>query len=180
VYDQSRTFAASFQELYRVKADATERRSTGEVIFEKPGKMLWTYDNPENNRVVSDGVLMKVYDASQRVIWVRALADSPYAAAFSLFTGKGQLASVFDFDLRPGSALNFPGGYVLAATPKQPTPAYSTVLFFVDTGTSQVRRVTIIDGQGNRNRFDFSNPRFYVAVPPNAFRQTPPPGTVTR
>jgi outer membrane lipoprotein carrier protein len=42
---------------------------------------------------------------------------------------------------------------------------------------SQVRRVTIIDGQGNRNSFVFSNPKLNVPVSPGQFQFTPPPGT---
>ncbi len=35
----------------------------------------------------------------------------------------------------------------------------------------------VIDGQGNRNRFDFVNPRVNEPVPPTEFTFTPPPGT---
>jgi outer membrane lipoprotein carrier protein len=73
--------------------------------------------------------------------------------------------------------MKFPGGAVLVGTPKQSTPGYSKVLFYVDTATSQVRRVMVIDGQGNRNRFDFVNPKINQPVGPNQFKFTPPPGT---
>jgi len=35
----------------------------------------------------------------------------------------------------------------------------------------------VIDGQGNRNRFDFVNPKVNEPVPPAEFTFTPPPGT---
>jgi outer membrane lipoprotein carrier protein len=73
--------------------------------------------------------------------------------------------------------MKFPGGYVLVGTPKQATPSYAKVLFYVDTATSQVRRVMVIDGQGNRNRFDFLNPRLNEPVPSSQFQFAPPPGT---
>jgi outer membrane lipoprotein carrier protein len=73
--------------------------------------------------------------------------------------------------------MKFPGGMVLAGTPKTPTAAYSKVLFYVDTSTAQVRRVMIIDGQGNRNRFDFDDAKINQPVPPESFKYTPPPGT---
>src|SRR5262245_24451909 len=50
-YDQSRTFQASFEQRFTVKAYATEKSSSGQVFFEKPGKMLWKYSSPQNNRV---------------------------------------------------------------------------------------------------------------------------------
>ena len=42
---------------------------------------------------------------------------------------------------------------------------------------AQVLRVLILDGQGNRNRFDFSKPQVNLALPPGQFQFTPPPGT---
>jgi outer membrane lipoprotein carrier protein len=177
VYDQSRTFQASFQQLFTVKAYATEKRSSGKVIFEKPGKMLWKYDNPQDNRVVSDGSLIKVYEANNQQMYEQAMDKSQYPAALSFLTGTGKLSESFDFDVQGGAKFGFSGGYVLVATPKEATPAYTKVLFYVDTATSQVRRVMIIDAQGNRNRFDFTNPQFNVAVPPDTFRYTPPAGT---
>ena len=76
--------------------------------------------------------------------------------------------------------MKFPGGYVLVGTPKQPTPAYSKVLFYVDTATSQVRRVMVIDGQGNRNRFDFVSPRVNEPVAPDAVHVHAAPRNVHR
>ncbi len=43
--------------------------------------------------------------------------------------------------------------------------------------TYQVRRVIIVDGQGNRNRFDFENPKVNETVPAERFKFVPPPGT---
>ncbi len=54
--------------------------------------------------------------------------------------------------------MNFEGGYVLEGVPKEPTPAYQKMLLYVDGETYQVRRVLLLDAQGNRNRFDFSTP----------------------
>ena len=36
---------------------------------------------------------------------------------------------------------------------------------------------TIVDGQGNRNRFDFENPRVNETIPVERFKFVPPPGT---
>jgi outer membrane lipoprotein carrier protein len=47
----------------------------------------------------------------------------------------------------------------------------------VDASTSQVRRVMVIDGQGNRNRFDFINPHVNEPVSAAQFKLVPPAGT---
>ena len=177
VYDQSQTFTSDFSQKFLVKAYNQEKSSHGHVTFAKPGKMQWVYDDPAGNRVVSDGTVIKVYDASNKQMYEQPMDKSQYPAALSFLTGTGKLGDAFTFDVKTGDEMKFPGGLVLIGTPKQPTPAYSKVLFYVDQATSQVRRVMIIDGQGNRNRFDFDAPKVNVPAPPDLFRYTPPPGT---
>jgi outer membrane lipoprotein carrier protein len=126
---------------------------------------------------VSDGAILKVYEAANKQMFEQNVDKSQYPAALSFLVGGGKLDTVFDFQMYPGATMNFPGGDVLVGTPKQPTPAYTKVLFYVDSATSQVRRVLIVDGQGNRNRFDFESPKVNVQVNPNQFQFTPPAGT---
>jgi outer membrane lipoprotein carrier protein len=176
-YNQSSTFESDFQQQFTVKAYNQTKRSDGHVTFSKPGKMNWVYNNPAGNRVVSDGQTIKVYQASDHQMYESPVNASQYPAALSFLTGQGSLSSSFTFTLMTGDEMKFPGGYVLVGVPLQPTPAYSKVLFYVDTATSQVLRVLIIDGQGNRNRFDFNNARVNGTIAAGAFTFTPPPGT---
>ncbi len=176
-YDKSTTFKSDFQQKFWVKAYNHEKTSSGHVTFAKPGKMEWVYDDPKDNRVVSDGKIIRVYEASNKQMFEQPVDSTQYPAALSFLTGTGKLTDTFDFELFPGADMKFPGGYVLVGTPKQPTAAYSKVLFYVDAGTSQVRRVMVIDGQGNRNRFDFVSPRVNEPVAATQFTFTPPPGT---
>jgi outer membrane lipoprotein carrier protein len=176
-YNRSSTFKSEFQQKFWVKAYNQEKSSHGRVTFAKPGKMDWVYDDPKDNRVVSDGSVIKVYEAANKQMYEQPVDKSQYPAALSFLTGTGRLADAFDFTLASGDEMKFPGGYVLIGAPKQAAAAYSKVLFYVDTATSQVRRVMIIDGQGNRNRFDFVTPRVNDPVTPAQFSFTPPPGT---
>jgi outer membrane lipoprotein carrier protein len=176
-YDKSTTFKSDFQQKFWVKAYNQTKTSSGHVTFAKPGKMEWVYLDPKDNRVVSDGKIIRVYEASNKQMFEQPVDTTQYPAALSFLTGTGKLSNTFDFELFSGADMNFPGGYVLSGTPKQPTAAYSRVLFYVDTGTSQVRRVMVIDGQGNRNRFDFVSPRVNEPVAATQFTFTPPPGT---
>jgi outer membrane lipoprotein carrier protein len=91
--------------------------------------------------------------------------------------GKGQLTKDFSLRLLDPAQMKFEGGYVLEGTPKEATPAYQKMLLYVDGQTNQVRRVLILDAQGNRNRFDFSSPVVNQPVGKAEFDFTPPPGT---
>lgn len=176
-YDRSITFKSDFEQRFWVKAYNQEKTSRGHVTFAKPGKMEWVYDDPKDNRVVSDGVLIKVYEASNKQMYEVPIDTSQYPAALSFLTGTGKLADAFDFEVLSGDVMKFPGGYVLVGTPKQASSSFAKVLFYVDASTSQVRRVMVIDGQGNRNRFDFINPHVNEPVSAAQFKLVPPAGT---
>jgi outer membrane lipoprotein carrier protein len=121
--------------------------------------------------------MLRVYEAANKQMYEQQVDRSQYPAALAFLTGQGKLSDAFSFELYDGEKMNFPGGKVLVGSPRQPTPAYQKVLFYVDANTAQVRRVLILDGQGNRNRFDFVNPRVNEAVTATQFKFTPPPGT---
>lgn len=177
-YDKTTSYHCDFTQEFWVKAYNQRKNSRGKVVFAKPGKMHWSYDDPKDNKVISDGMQLRVYEAANKQLYEQSINQSQYPAALSFLTGNGKLAQHFNFDLFDGEgAMSFPGGYVLVGTPKQATAAYQKVLFYVDKQTSQVRRVMVLDAQGNRNRFDFQNPRVNEPVPVNHFQFTPPPGT---
>ena len=176
-YDSTTSFSSPFTQEFFVKSHNVKKNSTGKVLFSKPGKMAWDYDTPAGNRVVSDGTTLKVYEAANKQMFEQAIDKSQYPAALSFLTGTGKLTDAFTFVMYDGNAMGFPGGQVLVGSPKKETAAYTKVLFYVDTATSHVRRALIVDAQGNRNRFDFTDPKVNVPVPSDAFVLNPPPGT---
>ena len=177
LYDKTTSFSSEFTQEFFVKSHNVKKQSKGKVTFAKPGKMHWEYSEPKDNRVVSDGQVLKVYEAANKQMFEQNVDKSQYPAALSFLVGGGKLADTFTFELYEGAAMNFAGGQVLVGTPKTASPAYQKVLFYVDGATSQIRRVLIVDGQGNRNRFDFENPKVNEVVPPERFKFVPPPGT---
>jgi len=176
-YDSTTTFVSDFTQEFFVKSHNVRKESAGGVAFSKPGKMAWTYSNPAGNRVVSDGSVLKVYEAANKQMFEQTVDKSQYPAALSFLTGTGKLSDAFTFLMYAGEAMNFPGGKVLVGTPKQANAAYTKVLFYVDISTFQVRRVLIVDAQGNRNRFDFVAPKVNVPVPESTFQLVVPAGT---
>jgi outer membrane lipoprotein carrier protein len=176
-YNQTRTFQADFKQQYYIKLHDQMRTSEGRVSFEKPGKMSWKYDQPNGNRVVSDGRLLKVYEAENQQMFEQPVNGSQYPAALAFLMGQGNLTKSFTFRLLDSATMKFENGWVLAGTPTDPTPAYQQVLLYVDAATAQVRRVLLLDAQGNRNRFDFEHPVVNLPVPPTEFNFSPPAGT---
>lgn len=176
-YDSTKTFKATFTQTYTIKVQNVKKVSSGKVTFEKPGKMSWVYDAPNNNRVVSDGTTIKVYEKENEQMFETPVKGSQYPAALAFLMGQGKLTKDFSLRLLDPAQMKFEGGFVIEATPKDATPAYQKVLLYVDAQTSQVRRALILDAQGNRNRFDFDKPIVNQPAAKGEFDFVPPPGT---
>lgn len=174
-YDKTKTFKAGFEQRFWVRAYNRTKDSKGQVIFEKPGKMSWRYTN--GNRVVSDGKNIKVYEAENKQMYEQQMDKSQYPAALSFLIGGGSLKKSFQLKKVDPALMKFEGGYVLLGLPREPTPAYQKILLYVDAATYQVRRVLMLDAQGNKNRFDFIRPEVNRKSPPSEFEFRPPPGT---
>lgn len=175
-YDKTKTFRARFKQRYFVAAYRKTKDSHGAVVFQKPGKMSWHYEN-NGNRVVSDGKLIRVYEKDNKQMYEQDIETSQYPAALSFLLGSAKLKTEFYLKKLDERALGYEGGYVLLAVPKSPTPAYQKLLLYVDGGTYQVRRVLMIDAQQNRNRFDFVAPVVNQPVAPQEFIFRAPAGT---
>ncbi len=177
VYDSTQTFVTTFKQEYIVKAHNEKRNSTGTMTIAKPGKMDFSYNDPKDNRVVSDGATLRLYEAANKQMVEQTIDKAQYPAALSFLAGTGKLADTFNFIAHPGESMKFPGGVVLEGTPKQDNRTLTKVFFYIDKQTNQVRRLVMLDPQGNRNRFDFDAPRVNEPVKPETFRFTPPDGT---
>ncbi|MBI4704178.1 MAG: outer membrane lipoprotein carrier protein LolA [Deltaproteobacteria bacterium] len=176
-YDTTKTYQASFAQTYRIKVQNVKKESTGRLAFEKPGRLSFRYDKPNGNRVVSDGKTIRVYERENQQMYETKVAMSQYPAALAFLLGKGKLKRDFVLRLLDPAQMKVEGGYVLEGTPREATPAYQKVILYVDAETSQVRRVLVLDAQGNRNRFDFSAPVVNKPIPKEEFAFEPPQGT---
>ncbi|HEX7603736.1 MAG TPA: outer membrane lipoprotein carrier protein LolA, partial [Polyangiaceae bacterium] len=102
-YDKTSSFSSTFAQVYVVKAYNVTKTSAGSVVFLKPGKMDWTYTDPTGNRIVSDGSILRVYEAANKQMYEQSVNQSQYPAALAFLTGQGKLATLFNFQLLPGA-----------------------------------------------------------------------------
>lgn len=187
-YDQTTTFQAAFAQEQYTKIYDRRQRSSGNVVFKKPGKMRFDYAQPNGQVFVSDGQRLLVYQPPeegerQGQLIEREMGADQLPQAFSFLTGTGRLDRDFNFRLLDAARHGFANGYVLALRPRRPSANYDQLLFFVRIvarGGQQagiVQRVLIIDAQGNTNRFTFSEMQFNREVPDSRFTYTPPANT---
>ena len=174
-YNKTKTFKSGFRQKYTIKAYNKKKESEGSVFFAKPGKMSWRYTN--GNRVVSDGKKIKVFESDNKQMYEQSVDKSQYPAALAFLSGDGDLKKSFRLKKLDSSALHWESGWVIQGTPRDPTPAYQRVLFYVDVVTGQARRVMLLDAQGNKNRFDFLTPSVNTKPSVDEFKFEAPPGT---
>ena len=110
-YDQTKTFQAGFKQEYFIRMHDQRRTSEGRVAFEKPGKMSWKYDQPNGNRVVSDGRTLKVYDRENQQMFEQPVDKSQYPAALAFLMGQGELMRSFTLRLLDPATVKFEGDH---------------------------------------------------------------------
>ena len=180
VFLEKKTFSAKFKQEHTQKIAGVTKKSTGVFYFERPNKMSFRYDAPSKNRVVSDGQTLKVYIGEDNQMFVQSVSKTEYPGAFAFLMGKG-MAPSFNFTFNEKA--KFEGGPVLLGKPTEPTPHYDQVMFYVDKGLLEkkdpglIRRILIVDAQGNRNRFDLEGATQPEKIDPAEFTFTPPAGT---
>lgn len=175
-YDRTTDFQADFRQTSRNRLYNREERRSGHVYFRRPGKMRWNYAQPSGDVIVTDGSTLWAYDSQNRQAIQQNLAQSQLPTAITFLAGQGRLADSFTFRLLDNAQFRYPQGHVLELRPRQPSPSYERIVFFV-SDTFQVVRTVVIDAQGNQNRFDFERPQVNMSVPENLFRWSPPAGT---
>jgi outer membrane lipoprotein carrier protein len=183
-YDQTKDLSAAFYQTYVNKLYQRTDRSQGNVVFKKPGMMRWDYQQPNGKIIVSDGKTLLVYEPGEAgetgQVVEAEIANSQLPQAMSFLMGTGRLSDNFTFRTLDPAREGFPTGDVLELKPKQPTPQYDRILFYVERTPALrglVRRLLIIDASGNRNRFDFSAFKFNSSLPQTQFAWRPPAGT---
>lgn len=187
-YDQTTSFEAEFRQTQFLRVYSRTENARGRVVFKKPGMMRWDYAAPNGQVFVSDGRQLLIYQppaAGERngQLVERGMSQDQLPAAFGFLMGTGRLETDFTFRLLDPEHREFAAGYVLELTPRTASPHFERLVLYVQVVENAGRRagilqrILILDAAGNRNRFDFSRPRYNREVPANRFRFEPPRGT---
>ncbi len=146
--------------------------SSGTVTFAKPGKMRWSYQEPEQSLVVSDGSWLWIYDPANREAQRYAVADGYLSgAAIQFLLGEGDIPR--DFRV---SAESCTGEVVdLELVPRQAS-TYEKLWVRVDRSSGDLLETTVVDLLGNATRVAFQEIQVNLDPAPELFRFDPPAG----
>ena len=146
--------------------------ASGEALFAKPGKMRWTYEQPEPSLVVSDGSTLWIWDQKANEVQKLSLAAGYLSAAGVQFLlGDGKLADEFQIAAKScGEPI-----VTLVLTPKRDAQ-YERLELRADAKSGAVVETAVVDLFGNRTVVAFRDARENAGADAALFRFTPPAG----
>ena len=124
----------------------------GEVVFAKPGRMRWTYAEPEPSVVVSDGETLWIHDvAGGTATRLEVTAGYLSGAALQFLLGDGKILESFEVEaLACGDA-----EVTLDLVPKAES-SYERLGLVADRASGDIVETSVVDLFGNRTVIRFS------------------------
>ncbi len=168
-YDQVRDFQADFTHTYVGGILRKKTVERGRIAVRKPGRMRWTYTQPEEKLFVSDGNRIYSYVPADKQVYVAAVPADDQATTPALFlAGKGNILR--DFAVAPVDVADAPAGSVgLKLTPKRPEREYDWLNLVVDKSSLALRMLVTSDSQGGLSTFAFTNLRENTGIADKEF-----------
>jgi outer membrane lipoprotein carrier protein len=174
-YEAVRDLEASFEQTTRSVAlgqPGASAKSRGSVVFAKPGRMRWTYLEPEPSLVVSDGKELWIYDVANREAQRLTVTEAYLSgAALSFLLGEGEILRDFEVKaLECGDAAS-----LLDLVPRQ-AATYERLQARIDPRSGELLETTVIDLLGNATTVALRDLRVNRDPAASLFRFEPPPG----
>ena len=156
-YNGIKDFQGEFVQTYEGGVLRWKTTEQGTVAIKRPGRMRFTYTQPERKEFVSDGTRLYTHLVADKQVIVSPAPDASDDSIPALFlTGQSDLAHdyVASFTPLPGAAT---GLTTLKLVPRKPHADYESLGIGIDPKTLQIQFLTAVDKQGGRSSFSFSN-----------------------
>jgi outer membrane lipoprotein carrier protein len=172
-YDATIDFVADFKQETEVKSLNRSLTAWGKLSFKRPGKMLWRYEEPKGQIVLTDGSHLYFLQPEQNQV-----IKSPLKNAFrsdiplSFLLGLGNLKKDFNAVLKATEK----DEYILRLEPKGEAGGFSEILLGVSRSSADIVWVSIRDAANNLTSLRFSNMKKGVGLQDSLFRINIPQG----
>ena len=172
-YDATIDFIADFQQETEVKTLNRSLKAWGKLSFKRPGKMLWRYEEPKGQIVLTDGSHLYFLQPEQNQV-----IKSPLKNAFrsdiplSFLLGLGNLKKDFNAVLKATEK----DEYILRLEPKGEAGGFSEILLGVSRSSADIVWVSIRDAANNLTSLRFYNMKKGVGLKDSLFQINIPQG----
>jgi outer membrane lipoprotein carrier protein len=174
-YERVRDLEARFTQKSKSVAlggGAQEMRARGVALFAKPGRMRWTYEEPEPSVVVSDGKTLWIYDPVAKEAQEFSVGEGFLSGtAVQFLLGEGKLLEAFEV-----TAEGCGTPTVRLRLRPRTESSYESLELLVVPETGDVRESAVVDLFGNRTDVIFESMRTNQQPDAAKFRFEPGPG----
>jgi outer membrane lipoprotein carrier protein len=171
-YEGVRDLEARFTQKSRSVAQGgvgQEMRARGVALFAKPGRMRWTYEEPEPSVVVSDGKTLWIYDPVAKEAQEFPVGEGFLSGtAVQFLLGEGDILGAFEV---AAEGCGTPAVRLLLRPRAE--ASYESLELLVAPETGDVRETAVVDLFGNRTDVIFESMRSNRRLDPAQFRFEP-------
>jgi outer membrane lipoprotein carrier protein len=173
--DQLRTFltqttSARGEFVQRVIRNNATQQSSGNFVFQRPGKFRWAYEKPYEQLIVADGQRLTMFDKDLNQATVRKLQAALPSSPASILFGSNDFER--EFEVSDAGARD--GMEWIRAQPRaKDTPFERIEIGFRD---GLPGGMLLVDSFGNTTRLQFSKVERNPKLDADSFRFTPPKG----
>jgi len=176
-YNRLRSLQAEFVQRYTL--GQTTWVESGRVYFQKPGRMRWEYQSPEEKLFLCDGSYVYLYvPAEQQVSRSRLDVARDWRLPFGLLLGRLDFFALFSrLEIKPIARPGQTALTQLRGLPKSEQQGFREVWLDVNLSL-QLQRIEIRQSDGSVLEFHFRGWRENPHLAPELFRLRVPPGTI--
>lgn len=143
-------------------------KSSGFFLFERPGKFIWTYEEPSRQILQSDGTYFYVYDKELKQVIKRKLDGVLGVSPAAILFGSNDLNKNFKLrDIGKEAGLNW-----LELKPRAADTQFQRILIGFRKGNLEAMK--LFDLFGNVTLLVFTDMKKNPTIPPERFKFTVP------
>jgi outer membrane lipoprotein carrier protein len=171
-YESTKTMEADFKQTVESPTLTTPLKTAGKVAFEKPNRMRWDYDPPDQQTIVGDGQTLWLYQPDMKQVIKAPLGEAFQASTpLTFLAGLGNVDRDFDASLEKETK----EAWVLKLVPKQ-DKGLGTLGLTVRKDDAGIAEAQITDALGTTTRIAFKNEKRNKDIEGSRFTFTPPSG----
>jgi outer membrane lipoprotein carrier protein len=167
---QTQSARGEFTQKVSGRNAAAAKTSSGNFMFQRPGKFRWTYDKPFEQVIVADGEKLYLYDKDLNQVTVKKLGAALPASPASILFGSNDFER--DFEVKDAGTRD--GISWVAAVPHAKDSPFERIEIGLRDG--QLAGMLLRDTFGQTSNLAFAKVERNPKVDPQLFRFTPPKG----
>jgi outer membrane lipoprotein carrier protein len=167
---QTNSARGEFVQQVTAQGGAAQRASSGQFVFQRPGKFRWSYDKPYEQLIVADGERLVLFDKDLNQVTVRKLGAALPSSPASILFGSNDFEK--EFEVTDGGSRD--GLAWVQARPRARDSTFERIeIGFRDALPAAMR---LADNFGQVTQLTFSKVERNPRLDGETFRFTPPKG----